>query len=147
LDENFWKSCVLEESLKILGLSKEVDGILLERELYGGGGRYSHGCFCDHCFYKFLEYVGSSKPKVPTNARYKWLAAKGYIEEYYCWAEALVHDMFKYYTEKLLALKEDLVVGFYDGGDLNDFDWYIRGLMRGVNDAGTRLLILDPVTY
>ena len=147
LDKTFWTECIIKEAVNIARLLKEVDGVLLELELYGGGGRYSQGCFCDQCFKGFVAQANVTAPDIPPEKRHRWLASKGLLKEYYDWLSFNVYENYKMYGEELLAVNEDLTLGFYEGGHLDSFLWYIKAAMRGLSDAGARILILDPITY
>ena len=171
LSEKYWERTFLRRALAIAELSKQYPSIVgfgLDPESYyfsswykqecekRGIGRlgwagttfFQHDeCFCDHCFFGFLESEGLERPEVPKDgkARFEWLKGKGLEDKYYERMADEVRALTSGIREKVHAVNPDLVFGVMLLG-ANDSYW-CQGASRGLGTPRTPVLDYDEGTY
>ncbi len=147
LDEEYISRIIEAQSVALAKIAREcnIDGIVYDGELYGAWPtRYSNKtCFCDHCFYSFLESIGR-KDKVEPARRRSWLLESKALDRYYSYQGKRLASILSKIAKECRQYDRDLVFGLL-GNSLDN--WYVEAMARSMSAKGLPFLILDETSY
>ena len=147
LDEEYISRIIEAQSVALARIAREcnIDGIVYDGELYGAWPtRYSNKtCFCDHCFYSFLESIGR-KDKVEPARRRSWLLESKALDRYYSYQGKRLASILSKIAKECRQYDHDLVFGLL-GNSLDN--WYVEAMARSMSAKGLPFLILDETSY
>ncbi|MAE67919.1 MAG: hypothetical protein CMJ18_27005 [Phycisphaeraceae bacterium] len=151
VDEGYWDRLMLP-MLKMIAAKLRWagcdGGATLDLEFYVGdfSGGYCYdatalqGCYCDHCFGRFLEAQGSTvtADRIGIGDRVTHVAAHYSRDVYLAFLEDLISRKARSVADEVRRLKFDFLFGFMPGIEhARDHPglehWYLRGIARGLS--------------
>jgi hypothetical protein len=152
-DDSYWDDYLtrLGKAIAELSLAQDVqvDGLLLDCELYGNAPRkqnYSEACYCDNCFSSYLlanNYSGEQLPPVGPDGRKRWLETNKLLNGYLDFLKRDVESRARKLEVELHKINPNLVIGMYP----TPADWARTGLARGLGTQESPVLIFATDSY
>jgi hypothetical protein len=154
-DHEYWRNHLTYLGKIITEMSLEsdlqVDGILLDCELYGpelGLKRHygPHTCFCDNCFSSFLltkDYRGMQLPRIEYGGRKKWLKENGFLEDYFRFLEKDVESLASTFEQELHKVNPLFLLAIYP----TPKTWVLKSMARGFGTKTMPMVIFGTDTY
>ena len=150
LDENILHEWFTKPCLDMIE-SGVVDGCHIDYESYGFTafdrlGEYL--CYCDSCFYKYLDHKGLKDKVEPAN-RYGWLQKRGWRRDYLLNLRERIATIYRAEAEKIWELKSDFIFSAYPDFSPDELEtsWRTDGVARGLHRSQTPFILIDASNY
>ncbi len=134
----------LIERAKLIASYPEIDGIILDFEMYSGGNSaYTSKCMCDDCWNKYLTAKGhrGEWTKVVAENRSEYLKNNGKHSEYTEWFEGEVTKMFAGVRKAIHGINPDIIIGYFPS-----YEW-IPGMTKGLGTPEKPVLVASENEY
>lgn len=134
----------MELVARLLLEENAVGGILYETEAYcaktfypGYGSQKTHFCYCDTCFKKFMNLIGSKDALPIAGKRYEWLCRRGIDGTYQEYMVNVFAETYKKLFGEVRKINPETLAGLYQLGIDPNSDGFAKGV--ATNDSPAML--------
>ena len=138
-ERKYWNGILQAEVVCIAKIAREhpaIAGILIDVEMYGGGGlqmwRYD-GSFDDSSFDAFRKKYSSQYtiPEIKVGQRFDWLKENELLRTYYDFLRGVVFDSANELAKAVYDENPEIMLGMYPFSINWFYDGFIKGLAEG----------------
>lgn len=153
LETRVWKGLIQPQLELVARTLKETGargGAALELETYcfysiypGMASQKKTFCYCDRCFYGFVERTQQDSPAVLPQVRFDWLTQRGLRALYERYLESELASILSDVMREVRKIDADFLFGLYPYAPF----WYYDGLVRGGGTSDLPCLLFPSAEY